>query len=130
MMREINIRDFSENLIATFRRYLFTSNLIADSEPELRQEIWQSLNEQNIFVRRPLITCIPAYKHSFKGRELLGRTKPPMLADVLKNFNRKDFDLDRAMYEHQVEALNKAQAGKNLMVATGTGSGRTEWFLL
>ena len=34
------------------------------------------------------------------------------------------------MYLHQEQALRKAAAGRNLVVATGTGSGKTESFLL
>ena len=129
-MREINVYDFSENLVSTFRRYLFTFNLIADSEPELRREVWRALNQEDVFVRRPLITCIPAYKQSLKGEDLLTREEPPRLAAPLKRFNPKEFDLGRSLYEHQAEALAKAQGGRNLIVATGTGSGKTECFLL
>ncbi|MFE9964068.1 DEAD/DEAH box helicase [Streptomyces sp. NPDC005525] len=37
---------------------------------------------------------------------------------------------DRPLYRHQEQALRKAAAGRNLVVATGTGSGKTESFLL
>ena len=33
-MQEINVHEFSETLIETYRRYLFTTNLVADSEHE------------------------------------------------------------------------------------------------
>ncbi|MBY8854650.1 DEAD/DEAH box helicase, partial [Saccharothrix sp. MB29] len=38
--------------------------------------------------------------------------------------------LDRPLYRHQEQALHKAAQGRNLVVATGTGSGKTESFLL
>src|SRR5699024_6880273 len=38
--------------------------------------------------------------------------------------------LDRPLYTHQEEAIRKARQGRNLVVATGTGSGKTESFLL
>ena len=38
--------------------------------------------------------------------------------------------LDRPLYAHQEQAIRKAAAGRNLVVATGTGSGKTESFLL
>ena len=38
--------------------------------------------------------------------------------------------LDRPLYLHQDQAIRKAVAGRNLVVATGTGSGKTESFLL
>ena len=37
---------------------------------------------------------------------------------------------DRKLYKHQVEAICKANNGKNLIITTGTGSGKTECFLI
>jgi hypothetical protein len=37
---------------------------------------------------------------------------------------------DRPLYLHQEQAIRKAAEGRNLVVATGTGSGKTECFLL
>ena len=38
-------------------------------------------------------------------------------------------DLKRPLYWHQVQAIKKAKEGKNLVITTGTGSGKTESFL-
>lgn len=129
-MNEINVHEFSESLIETYRRYLYTFNLISDSEPELRQEVWEKLKQRDIFALRPLVTSIPAYMPSVAGQELIGRSSPPMLSPSLSRLNPKEFDLRRPLYGHQAEALEKAQLGRNLIVATGTGSGKTECFLL
>jgi ATP-dependent helicase YprA (DUF1998 family) len=129
-MQEINVHQFAENLISTYRRYLYTTNMVPDSEPALGEAIWEALNERDVFVRRPLVTCIPAYKHSLTGTALLDRKSPPMLSNKLARIDPQDFHLGRALYEHQVESAEKAQRGKNLIVATGTGSGKTECFLL
>ena len=40
------------------------------------------------------------------------------------------YPLDRPLYLHQQTAIEKAIAGRNLVVATGTGSGKTETFML
>src|SRR5690606_26262794 len=37
---------------------------------------------------------------------------------------------DRRLYIHQEQAIQHANSGHNLVVATGTGSGKTESFLL
>ncbi len=129
-MSEIKFHEFSSQLVETYRRYLFTTNLISDSEPELRQELWDKLSQRDIFALRPLVTSIPAYKQSFPGADLIGRTAPPMLAPSLRKLAPQEFDLNRPLYEHQVEALEITQQGRNLIVATGTGSGKTECFLL
>ena len=44
-------------------------------------------------------------------------------------FKRFRFPLDRPLYVHQETALLKCLAGKNIVVSTGTGSGKTESFL-
>src|SRR5262249_22184164 len=38
-------------------------------------------------------------------------------------------DGDRALYAHQEEAIKRVAEGRNIVVATGTGSGKTECFL-
>ena len=43
---------------------------------------------------------------------------------------KKHFPLDRTLYIHQETAIRKVIEGKNVIVATGTGSGKTECFLL
>lgn len=129
-MSEINVHEFSKDLIETYRRYLFTTNLLADSEAALRQEIWQALKRNNVFMRGPLITCIPAYKKSLSAKSLVGRQSPPWLHESFLPIEKRDFDLDLELYEHQLAALTKAQEGRNLIIATGTGSGKTECFLL
>lgn len=129
-MKEINVHEFSNGLYDTFRRYLATTNLIADTEPGLREEIWNQLGEYDFFARRPLITSIPAYKPALAGQVLLNASAFPSLSNLLKKLNSDEFDLRRPLYQHQIEALEKAQNRRNIIVATGTGSGKTECFLL
>lgn len=40
----------------------------------------------------------------------------------------RELKLDRPLYRHQEEALRKASRGMNLVITTGTGSGKTESF--
>ncbi|MCU1267562.1 MAG: box helicase [Acidobacteria bacterium] len=129
-MREINVHQFSSALIDTYRRYLFTTNMVADSEPELRQAFWEALQQEDVFSLRPLVTSIPAYKQGPTGVDLIGRKEVPRFAKGLERLNQREFDLTRSLYEHQAVAIEKAQQGRNLIVATGTGSGKTECFLL
>ncbi|WP_160310243.1 DEAD/DEAH box helicase [Neobacillus vireti] len=51
---------------------------------------------------------------------------------VSNEFNalKAHFPLDRTLYIHQETAIHKVVKGKNVIVATGTGSGKTECFLL
>lgn len=129
-MKEINIDTFARGVSETFRRYLATTNLIADSEPFLRDEIWRQLSQPDLFARKPLVTAIPAYKSAISGSSILGIASKPNLSSILTKLSVSEFDLNRPLYEHQLTSLAKAQDGRSFVVATGTGSGKTECFLL
>lgn len=129
-MREINAYEFESNVTDTFRRYLFTTNSVSDAEPALRNAIQEELQQPNLFHSDPLVTCLPNYQSSHIAEDLFNRPAPPHLHSSLGRFDRSQFDPTRALYEHQLQALTKAQEDRNLIVATGTGSGKTECFLL
>jgi superfamily II DNA/RNA helicase len=129
-MHEINTHQFSRSLVDTYRRYLFTSNMVADSEPELREAFWNALSEKDVFSLRPIVTSIPVYKSGPIGADLIDAKQFPRLTNGLHRLNRREFDLSRSLYEHQARAIEKAQQGRNMIVATGTGSGKTECFML
>ena len=51
--------------------------------------------------------------------------------ELVKSFGKiKKLKPERTLYKHQEEALIKANQNKNLIVTTGTGSGKTECFLI
>lgn len=129
-MPEINVTDFQGALSDTLRRYLFTANFISDSELELRREFWRELQEKDVFARAPLVSAVPTYRQAESVGELLGRTAAPHLHQRLGALAAGGFSLDQHLYAHQVGSLRIAQLGRNLVVATGTGSGKTECFLL
>src|SRR5688572_19098272 len=116
-MKEFNVHTFSTRLTDTFRRYLATTNLIADNEPYLRDEIWRQLGEPELFFRRPLVTAIPSYKQSQTGASILGAKTSPKLSSLLENLNPSEFDLNRPLYEHQLRSLEKSQNGRSIIVA-------------
>ncbi len=129
-MSEVNLKDFHAALSSTFRRYLFTLNFLPDSERELREAFWRALEERDVICREPLLSVIPAYRQAQPASRLFDRKIPPRLAHRLGQLPVKAFDPARPLYEHQVRSLERAQNGRNLIVATGTGSGKTECFLL
>ena len=129
-MREINVHEFTQQLTETYLRYLFTSNMVCETEKDLRETFWNSLQGNGGFVHEPLASCIPAYQGDRTPRELFSRSIPPNLSPRLQSINQQALSLDRKLYHHQIESLEKAQHGQNLVIATGTGSGKTECFLL
>ncbi|MDP9191069.1 MAG: DEAD/DEAH box helicase [Acidobacteriota bacterium] len=63
-------------------------------------------------------------------RQLMGRSESPCLNRGLERLELGNFDPDLPLYTHQIESIHLSQEGKNLVVATGTGSGKTECFLI
>jgi hypothetical protein len=129
-MSEVNILAFSQMLGSTFQRYLFTSNAISDDEPELRRAFWDGLQARESFARPPLLSTIPTYATVESIADLIGRTSVPHLHSEMMKVASDELDIERSLYTHQVDGLRCIENGQNLVVATGTGSGKTECFLL
>jgi ATP-dependent helicase YprA (DUF1998 family) len=121
---------FTNELNNTFRRYLYTANMTSDSEPDLQDQFWTELNQTERIVHGPLIHCIPSYKQGLTLKEIIDAGKNPKVSSKFLSLPADQFDPTRSLYSHQIQALRLAEKGHNLIVATGTGSGKTECFLL
>jgi ATP-dependent helicase YprA (DUF1998 family) len=129
-MPEINLREFRGFLDDTFRRYLFTLNFLPDNERELREAFRAELRGKQVFSRDPLLSVIPSYRPKTSISELMSRLDPPVLHPALAALQVGGFDPGRALYDHQAKSIELLQRRRNVIVATGTGSGKTECFLL
>jgi len=63
-----------------------------------------------------------------RGKSINQLIDEGVLSAELKNL--PSLQLDRALYKHQESAILKALKGENLVISTGTGSGKTESFLI
>jgi len=120
----------SDRLRDAFVDYLLDTHRIHDGQDALRNKLKETLREPNLFIREPLISSIPAYVHGPTPAELLDRTDSPCFDQKMRALNADEFVLDRPLYAHQVQAIASIQAKHNTVIATGTGSGKTECFLL
>ena len=106
--------------------YLRDALPIHPTQSRLRALFDEKINRPDAFCREPLVSAIPAWKPDRTPADLIARSEAPRL--------HRDFatllDADRPLYAHQVDAIAKVQQGRNVVVATGTGSGKTECFLL
>lgn len=118
-------RDFSEYIKSTFDL----------RDPEYNKLFFEELikNEKSLY-KGPYITSSLAFKQGKSINQLIddGLLNPDM--KLLKRWNEstkvlEDFNCDRPLYWHQVETLKRIEAGNNVVVTTGTGSGKTESFL-
>lgn len=86
-----------------------------------------------ILCREPWIEPLPRYVLDKTLRELVTVDLPPIdpaSLDRFKQFARCGLVGDYRLYTHQVAMLKLALSGRNAVVTAGTGSGKTEAFLL
>ncbi|MEW6244682.1 MAG: DEAD/DEAH box helicase [Bacillota bacterium] len=105
-----------------YKRYLRTTFYFRD--PVLRQSFEAALDSERLS-KGPFLEGTPIFKKGKTPEELLrdlfGNRVERAFLDALKG--------DRPLYVHQEEAITRVNAMQNVVVATGTGSGKTEAFL-
>jgi len=110
-------------------RYITSTLPFAD--PPLRAQFHECLrNEANPLVRGPFLEATPPFVHAAETyAELIERG---LISQGFRQLGHPDyFPLDRRPYTHQLEAFEKLIVHKrNVVLATGTGSGKTEAFMV
>lgn len=109
---------------AAYERYL--RSLIPITDEQIRGALFQQLDAGEL-IKGPFLEATPAY---LRGRSITQLIASGCLPAEFAALGSEGLPLDRPLYLHQEQALLKALAGRNLVVATGTGSGKTESFLL
>ncbi len=125
----------SRHIAERYRRYIKTTFDIKDAE--FKRSFDKQLNVDEAFFKGPFLDAMPPYKPGASIKDLVESNK---LSKHFAPHNKSGICVDksdtdeliynRPLYAHQAEALEKALSGKNLIVSTGTGSGKTESFLL
>ena len=125
-----SIREDFVDYIGTAFRTRFES-----FEAERRKILEQPFSDQNPggFYQHPWIELVPKYESG--DRIGVWNGTPPSLwnqdvMDDLESFASASTFFTTGMYAHQREMLNLAGCGKDAVVMTGTGSGKTESFML
>jgi ATP-dependent helicase YprA (DUF1998 family) len=106
----------------TYRRYLKTTFYFKD--PALRASFEDALSSGRLS-KGPYLEATPVFKR--------GAMPHHLFADLLGVEPEQGFlkalQSERPLYVHQEEAIRRVFNGRNVVVATGTGSGKTESFL-
>lgn len=102
------------------------------SHPILVQQRRQLLEEPGIIHQRPYLESTPQYK---QGPMLRHLGLDAAVVDIFGTVSKTDGELERLIhdppYQHQaISTKLSLNSGRSLVVMTGTGSGKTECFLL
>jgi Lhr-like helicase len=118
-----------EHIKEQFAQYLETAYKI--SQPDVFAERGELLRERGTIAQAPFIEATPAFPTARKLVEL-EHAYPEVIPQRLSELIQYGVPVDRFnLYTHQEESLLRAYSDQpNLLVATGTGSGKTECFLL
>lgn len=109
-----------------YRRYLRSTFPL--SRPDLRAEFADRLEKDFQLAKGPYLQASPPFETGMCLEELVSEG---LLHSSLRRLFSASLPGDRPLYRHQELALRKAVAQRrNLMVASGTGSGKTECFLI
>ena len=102
------------------------------ADPTYKKEFRRELEKEDTVAKGPFLDIGGSFESGKTVQELMeGGQISPLFSELEPiDEKSKELKLKRPLYHHQETALLKAAAGENLVVTTGTGSGKTECFLL
>jgi len=115
----------SNRIRETYLRYLKT--LFSFQDEELRRQFEAALQSPELLIKGPILEATPRFRQGASIRNLVDEN---ILESEFKRLCTEYLPYERPLYLHQEQAIRKAQNGRNIIVATGTGSGKTECFLI
>ncbi|AGL13716.1 DEAD/DEAH box helicase [Actinoplanes sp. N902-109] len=117
-----NLQSYLED---TFLRYYRTAYELRD--PHVEEERRRLLSQRGSIFIDPYVELMPAYPSSASSmNEIMASLGLPEAADLI----HAGLLPHAAPWSHQEQALRASLAGDDVIVGTGTGSGKTESFLL
>lgn len=123
-MKDANPIILVNELKTVLERYISTTLPIGRRYPNLASSFRELLSQQTL-VEGPYVEALPDFEKGLTLQSLL-KKNGGFLHDSMGNLPTAN----RKLHKHQQSALEfAAKDGKSLLVATGTGSGKTETFL-
>lgn len=115
----------SAAISSDYRRYL--NSLLPLRDGPLATALTNCINETKLLTKGPYLEATPPYS---TGASLQTLIDGGVLPKAVARFDSKELPLNRPLYRHQELATRKVREGRNVVVSTGTGSGKTESFLI
>ncbi len=117
----MRITQFVDGITADFIRYYETPFALASSS--LSSDRHREMAAPGALHQEPIVEVIPRYRPAC---DTIAQITDPQFSEFVANGL---FDAPKP-YEHQAEAIRRTMAGEHVVVTAGTGSGKTECFLL
>lgn len=114
----------SDLVTKAYNRYL--RSLLPVRDPRIAEALELEIDRSPL-TNGPLLESSPPYAH---GATLADLVAEGVLNPAFTSLASPALPFDRPLYLHQEQAIRKVTAGRNVVVASGTGSGKTESFLL
>lgn len=126
-MDQISPIEVSGSIRDAYQRYL--SSLLTPNDPKLRDALDDAIARESRagLSKGPYLEVMPGYK---KGNSLQELIQEGVLCESFSRYENENFSLSRPLYVHQEKSIRKVASNRNVVISTGTGSGKTESFML
>ncbi len=114
--------NISQRIEKDYERYLYSSFPLRNKE--FFKKFKKELKTKHPYTKNKLFL---EFNHKYKSGSFLKDIK---IAHPLLQKAFGGLGVEYPLYKHQEESLKKVSEGKNILISTGTGSGKTESFLL
>ena len=121
----------ADNIKDEFIGYI--STLFHISDKDYAAQFAAALREEGAIAKGPYLDVSDSYKTGKSLAQMIEEGEASSLFHSLEGDipdGEKEIQINRGLYLHQERALRKTNKGKNLIVTTGTGSGKTECFII
>ena len=130
-MQDLDPLQLRDRLRKTLERYIATAVPVSPTRaPGLARAVRDRIaDESSSLIQGPFLESLPDFQ---KKGSIQSLVDGGVLAPSWKILNQTGFEslLHRPLHTHQERAIRHSVSNRNFIVATGTGSGKTECFLL
>ena len=110
----MNVFELHRNVVADYEKYI--RSFIRISDPKIAEVVDAELSRGKLWPE-PLLQFNPAFKSAGKVSDLAADgTIHSQVSDIFKGYS---------LYQHQLDAIRLGAAGKDFVVTSGTGSGKS-----
>lgn len=114
----------AKEISEAFKRYLKTPQ--DPQDPAVSVALKKAIDDDESLIQGPILEITPPFQSGLSPQELIATNELHPDFAQLSSY----LPMSRPLYKHQETALRKLSSGRNLIVSTGTGSGKTETFLI